>query len=133
MTERTIIPPTEPTPETEERDAAPVERQPFAKPTILQPFNPAEVIGTAKAARQAGRSERTMREWCVAHKIGRLIGKRWAVSQVALDMLLNGDKEGLAAYHAGDRTSPRVRSYYERRSIPLPSVFAASADYADAS
>jgi len=48
-----------------------------------------------------------------------MIGGRWAISQVALDMLLDGDKDGLEAYLNGDRISERVRSYYTRRSIPL--------------
>jgi len=56
---------------------------------------------------------------------------RWAISQVALDMLLDGDKDTLEAYLNGDRTSERVRSYYTRRGIPLQSISAASADYAD--
>ena len=101
-------------------------------PAILRPYYLAEAIGVAKAARQAGKSERTMREWCARHRIGRMIGGRWAISQIALDMLLEGDKDGLEAYLSGDRTSERVRSYYARRSIPLQTVPAGSADYADA-
>jgi hypothetical protein len=46
-------------------------------------------------------------------------------------MLLEGDKDSLEAYLNGDRTSERVRSYYARRSIPLQSLSAGSADYAD--
>ena len=64
---------------------------------------------------------------------GRIIGGRWAISQVALDMLLDGDKDSLEAYLSGDRSSERVRSYYMRRSIPLQSIPAGSADYADTS
>jgi hypothetical protein len=100
-------------------------------PAILRPYYLAEAIGVAKAARQAGKSERTMREWCARHRIGRMIGGRWAISQIALDMLLEGDKDGLEAYLNGDRNSERVRSYYTRRSIPLQTDHAASADYAD--
>jgi hypothetical protein len=73
-----------------------------------------------------------MREWCAMYRIGRIIGGRWAISQVALDMLLDGDIESLEAYLNGDRTSERARSYCTRRSIPLQSVSAGSADYADA-
>jgi hypothetical protein len=62
-----------------------------------------------------------------------MIGGRWAISQVALDMLLDGDKDGLEAYLNGDRISERVRSYYTRRSIPLQTVPAGFADYADTS
>ena len=88
-------------------------------PATLRPYYLAEAIGVAEAARQAGKSMRTMREWCALHRIGRIIGGRWAISEVALDMLLNGDKDSLEAYLNGDRTSERVRSYYTRRSIPL--------------
>jgi len=74
-----------------------------------------------------------MREWCARHQIGRMIGGRWAISQVALDMLLEGDNDSLEADLSGDRSSERVRSYYMRRSISLQSVPANSADYADTS
>jgi len=97
-------------------------------PAILRPYDLAEAIGVAEAARQAGKSERTMRVWCARHQIGRMIGGRWAISQVALDMLLDGDKDSLEAYLNGDRSSERVRSYYARRSIPLQTVPARSAD-----
>ena len=100
-------------------------------PAILRPYYLAEAIGVAKAARQAGKSERTMREWCARHRIGRMIGGRWAISQIALDRLLEGDKDGLEAYLSGDRSSERVRSYYTRRSISLRADLAGSADYAD--
>jgi hypothetical protein len=100
---------------------------------ILRPYYVAEAIGIAEAAQQASKSTRTMREWCLRHQIGRMIGGRWAISQVALDMLLEGDMGSLEAYLSGDRRSERVRSYYGRRSIPLQSVPAGSADYADKS
>jgi len=83
------------------------------QPAILLPYDPAEAIGIAEAA---------IREWCALHRIGRRIGGRWAVSQPALDMLLEGDAESLEAYLAGDRASDRVRSYYMRRSIPIPTM-----------
>jgi hypothetical protein len=83
----------------------------------LHPYDPAEAIGTAEAARRSGRSERTVREWCVLHRIGRKIAGRWAVSAPALDMFLAGDQETLNAYLDGDRLSVRVRSYFARRGI----------------
>jgi hypothetical protein len=99
-------------------------------------FDRAEFVGTAEAAERAGVAIRTVREWCAAPQaIGRKIAGRWYVSQVALDMLLNGDKQALAAYRAGDRSSDQVRSYFLRRGIGLASaatVSAASADYAHA-
>jgi hypothetical protein len=49
----------------------------------LQPYDPAEAISTGEAAERAGRCERTIREWCALHRIGRRIGGRWCVSAVA--------------------------------------------------
>ena len=61
-------------------------------PAILRPYYLAEAIGVAEAARQSGKSMRTMREWCALHRIGRIIGGRWAISQVALDMCSTATK-----------------------------------------
>jgi hypothetical protein len=86
---------------------------------VLLPFDPAEAIDVAEASKRAARAQRTLREWCAVHGIGRRIAGRWAVSAVALDMLLDGDFESLQAYLTGDRSSERVRAYFVRRSIPL--------------
>jgi len=37
----------------------------------------AEFIGTEEARRRAGVAQRTIREWCVLHRIGRRIAGRW--------------------------------------------------------
>jgi hypothetical protein len=92
------------------------------RPAVLRPFDPAEAIRITKAATLAGKSERTIRNWCRERHIGRRIAGQWAVSVVALDMLLAGDDEGLNAYLAGDRSSARIVSYYTARSIPLPVI-----------
>jgi hypothetical protein len=92
----------------------------FAEPQVLRPYNRAEAIPVAEAALIAGCSVRTMREWCARYDIGRRIGGQWAVSRVALAMLLDGNKEALVAYLAGDRSSPRVTEYFERCGVPLP-------------
>jgi hypothetical protein len=89
------------------------------RPAVLRPFDPAEAIRITKAATLAGKSERTIRNWCRERHVGRRIGGHWAVSIVALDMLLAGDDEGLDAYLAGDRSSARVLSYYRARNIPI--------------
>jgi hypothetical protein len=107
-------------------------------PAILRPFDLAEVIGTDEAARRAGVSERAMREWCCRHHIGRRIGGRWNVSQVALQMLLNGDAQGLEDYLSGLRATGTVQPYYEQLGLTVPSTAApsrasVSADYAAAS
>jgi hypothetical protein len=44
------------------------------EPQVLRPFNRREVLSVAEAARIAGRSVRTIREWCARLDIGRRIG-----------------------------------------------------------
>jgi hypothetical protein len=39
------------------------------------------------------------------------------VSQVALAMLLDGDRKALKAYLAGERSSDLVRSYFDRLGL----------------
>jgi hypothetical protein len=51
--------------------------------------------------------------------IGRRIGGRWAVSNVALRMFLDGDQDALKAYLAGDRHSANVTEYFERCGVPI--------------
>ena len=87
--------------------------------SILQPFDPAEAIGVAEAAARSGKSDLTIRNWCMERQIGRRIAGQWAVSAVALDMLLAGDDDSLQAYLAGDRSSAPIAAYYRLRSIPL--------------
>lgn len=88
---------------------------------VLTPYDPREGISLALAAKRANKSERTMRYWCSQHGLGRRVGGGvWVVSQVALTMFIDGDAETLAAYHSGDRSSERVRSYFERLGVPLP-------------
>jgi hypothetical protein len=60
-----------------------------------------------------------------ASPIDRRIGGRWAVSRVALATLLEGDKNALAAYLTGDRSSPRIMHYFCRCGVPLPRFKAA--------
>jgi hypothetical protein len=58
------------------------------EPRVLRPFNRGEALSIAEAARLAGRSVRTFRDWCARLDIGRRIGGQWAVSRVALAMFL---------------------------------------------
>jgi hypothetical protein len=92
----------------------------IGEPRVLRPFHRNEAIPIAEAAAIAGRSVRTLREWCLLHDIGRRIGGQWAVSKVALAMHLDGDKDALAAYLAGDRSSPTAVAYFERCEVSLP-------------
>ena len=103
---------------------------------VLHPFDPTEAISVVKAAARAGKSDRTIRNWCMERQIGRRIAGQWAVSAVALDMLLAGDDNALQAYLAGDRLSAPVVEYYRLRSIPIRQIAEVSAssrisDFAD--
>jgi len=90
------------------------------EPRVLRPYHRSEAIPVAEAARIAGKSVRTIRDWCMRLDIGRRIGAQWAVSKVALAMWLDGDREALAAYLAGDRVLPLVTEYFEHCGVPLP-------------
>ena len=89
------------------------------EPQVLRPFNRREMCTVAEAARIAGRSVRTIREWCARLDIGRRIGGQWAVSRVALAMFLDGDLEALRAYLRGDRSSSTIIEYFTRCNVPL--------------
>jgi hypothetical protein len=85
---------------------------------ILSPFDKRECLSLRKAAEIAGKSESTMRGWCEEHGLGRRIGGgKWSVSKVALTMFLDGNTKALRAYHAGDRSSDLVESYFERAGL----------------
>jgi hypothetical protein len=85
---------------------------------ILVPFDKREGISLGEAAKRAGKSESTMRCWCVDHGLGRRVGGgTWMVSKVALAMFLDHDLKALKAYHAGDRTSALVESYFKREGL----------------
>ena len=87
-------------------------------PQVLVPFDKREAMTLRATAELAGKSEGTVRTWCLQYDIGRRIaGGSWAVSRVALAMLLEGNAEALAAYHAGDRQGPLVAPYYERLGL----------------
>ena len=90
------------------------------EPQVLRPFHRSEVISIAEASTIAGRSIRTLREWCMRLDLGRRIGGQWAVSKVALAMWLDGNKEALRAYLTGDRATMLVTDYFQRCGVPLP-------------
>lgn len=81
----------------------------------LVPYDRREAISISTAAQIADRSERTVRSWCETRHIGRRIGGGpWAVSRVALAMLLDGDDLALGLYLQGRRDHPMVASYLAR-------------------
>lgn len=86
---------------------------------VLTPYDPREGISLAMAAKRAGKSETTIRNWCPQHGLGRRVGGGvWVVSQVALAMFLDGDMAALAAYHSGDRMNAKVEQYFARFNLP---------------
>jgi hypothetical protein len=68
----------------------------------------------AAAAKLCGKSGNTIRSSAQRHGIGRKIGGAWHISRVARRMLLDSATAALALYHAGNRTDPTVRSYFDR-------------------
>jgi hypothetical protein len=71
-----------------------------------------------QAAGITGKSESTLRGWCDQHGLGRRVGGgAWLVSKVALAIFLDGGEKALRAYHAGERTDPKVIGYFERTGL----------------
>ena len=86
----------------------------FANRLIMVPFDSRESISIAVAAKLSGKGSNTIRLWAEQYGIGRKIGGAWHISRVALQIFLDGNTATLNAYHAGNRTDPAVRSYFER-------------------
>jgi Helix-turn-helix domain len=85
---------------------------------VLVPFDAREGLSLNAAAKRAGKSETTVRNWCAQHGLGRRVGGGvWVVSKVALAMFLDGDKRALRCYHTGDRTSELVVPYFHRAGL----------------
>ena len=93
------------------------------KPHVLLPFDIREALTISDAARIAGRTTVTVRTWAAIHDLGRPIGRRWMVSRVALAMHLDGDREALKAYLAGDRESALVTDYFQRFGLQPQKVW----------
>jgi hypothetical protein len=88
---------------------------------VLKPFDIREGIDLKAAAKRAGKSQTTIRNWCNQRGLGRRVGGGvWVVSKVALTMHLDGDADALKAYLAGDRSSQTIKLYFERCEVPLP-------------
>ena len=84
---------------------------------VLVPFVGFEVADVHYAARWAGVTPKCIRQWCERHGVGRKIAGRFFVSRLALPMFVEGDRETLARYHAGDR-GPEVLAYLTRMQTP---------------
>jgi hypothetical protein len=86
---------------------------------VLSPFDRREVLTLTEAARHAGKTPRTISNWCEGEGLGRKIGGTWHVSKVALQMFLDGDTRSLRQYLAGDRESETVRIYFTTLGVPI--------------
>jgi hypothetical protein len=83
--------------------------------SVLVPYHREEAMSVNEAAEFAGRSPSTIRAWCEEYPIARkIVAGNWAISRVALHMLLNEDWPALAAYNKGERTSSPVAPYFAR-------------------
>jgi hypothetical protein len=82
----------------------------------LVPFDVRESMSLRDAAIAAGKTGRTMRNWCIVHGIGRRVGNTWLVSRVALQMFLDGDADSLVSYrdHGVRASYPPVAEYFHR-------------------
>ena len=85
----------------------------------LRPYDPREATDVPTAAILANRTERQIRNWCKQLWIGRraLAGRRWEISTIALQMVLDNDGAALRAYLAGERQHELVASYYRRLGL----------------
>ena len=85
----------------------------------LRPYHPDETAEVHWVAREQGRSERAIRNWCTQFGIGRqlTVGGPWSVSRVALLMFLDGNRRALDAYLSGHRQCDLVAQYYRRAGL----------------
>ncbi len=93
----------------------------WPKPIILQPFDIRESSWVSEFCAMSGLSEPQGRIVINKHLLGRRVGRRWHVSRVLAGMYLDGNKEAMRRYRAGDRAGPLVAPYFLRLGIdPTP-------------
>jgi hypothetical protein len=102
--------------------ASPPLQQRPPRPLVLVPFDRRETMSIGAYAAQKGCSAPSAREEVHLQGLGRKISGRWLVSKIAAAMFLDGDREALRAYHAGDRSSSEVQGYYTRFGIDPASL-----------
>jgi hypothetical protein len=82
----------------------------LSKNCTLVPFDAAEGLTLQQAAAVAGKSQRTLRNWCIEHGIGRRVADgTWVVSRVALAMCRR-----LAGSTLGEVRTNKVRTIPSR-------------------
>jgi hypothetical protein len=86
---------------------------PMPEPPRPVPMWPGDVWNIKQAAHFAHCHPKTVRRWVKKHGIGRQAGRnaRLEISQIALQMVLQGDMEALGILRSGDRNHPRVLFY----------------------
>lgn len=105
--------------------------QPRNNAMVLRPYDRKEALSLREAAKIAGVSESTVRNWCSRYDIGRRVGNGpWQISRVALAMFLDGNEDALNAYLAGGRTVAEVAIYYTRFGLPVSESDVTPKDFA---
>ena len=87
---------------------------------ILSPYNWREACTVEQAADRCGKAPGTIRNWIEVYGIGRRIVGEYAVSRVALEMLLEGDDAALCFYHAGEHETETVARYFVNLGLTVP-------------
>lgn len=79
-----------------------------------------DIILMKRAEDHAGKTDKTIRNWCRQYGIGRQScpGAPIEISAPALEMVLEGDMIALELLREGNRTHPRVKRYFDHLGIP---------------
>jgi hypothetical protein len=78
-----------------------------------------EALNLAMASFHAGKSSRTIRDWCSRYGIGCAPSKSGTlrISAPALEMVLHGDMAALDLLRDGKRDDERVRRYFDHLGL----------------
>ena len=85
----------------------------------LVPYRSDLALTLREASTRAGRSDNTVRAWCMAHGLGRKIGHAWAIDAAALELFLAGQNDALERYLSGDREHPAIVRTFEFLGVPI--------------
>ncbi|MGW8787137.1 hypothetical protein, partial [Heyndrickxia sporothermodurans] len=93
----------------------------------LRPYIPEEVFYRSDVCAYLKRSPTAVDQYAHKFGLGRRFGGKTAFSKVAVRMFAHGDIDALGLYLRGDRSDPRVTSYYQALGIDLPAAVGAGA------